>query len=162
MDEIWKDVVGNEDYQVSSMGRVKSLKSNNERILNLTAGGTKGKEYFAVSLYKDNVQETRNVHCLVAESFLNHKPDGNKLVVDHINKDRLDNRMENLQIISHRQNLSKDKKSGSSKYVGVHWNKQKSRFKAEIQINGKMKHLGFFNDEEKASFAYQVALKKLS
>ena len=47
-----------------------------------------------------------------------------KLVVDHINNDPLDNRLENLQLISHRYNLSKDKKGGSSKFTGVSWDKR--------------------------------------
>ena len=46
-------------------------------------------------------------------AFLNHKPNGNKLVVDHINNVKTDNRLSNLQIITQRKNTSKDRTGGS-------------------------------------------------
>jgi hypothetical protein len=47
-----------------------------------------------------------------------------------------------------------------SKFVGVCWNKQKKKWQAKIQIDGKDKHLGYFNDEKEAACKYdeQAAL----
>jgi len=157
MNEIWKSIEGHESYEVSNLGRVKSLKCNKERILKR---GVDSSGYLHVNLYKDNKMKTKKIHQLVAIAFLNHKPDGMKLVVDHIDNNPLNNELGNLQIITHRENLSKDRK-GSSEYTGVHWNKSAKKWQSNIRINGKPKHLGYFTDESKASEAYQKALKEL-
>jgi hypothetical protein len=100
------------------------------------------------------------VHTLVAMVFLNHKPDGtNKICVDHINNIKTDNRLVNLQLITNRENTSKDKKDGTSKYVGVCWQKSKNKWMAQINIDDKKKYLGYFTDEHEAHLVYQKALK---
>jgi hypothetical protein len=96
---------------------------------------------------------------LVAMAFLNHKPCGHKLVVDHIDNNPLNDRLYNLQVITHRQNCSKDKK-GTSKYTGVTWEKRINKWKAHIRINSKLKYLGYFTDELKAANAYKKALEE--
>ena len=55
----------------------------------------------------------------MAMAFLGHTPDGHKLVVDHINGDRSDNRIENLQVVTSRVNSTKDVKLGISNHLGV-------------------------------------------
>ncbi len=159
MNEIWKDVVGYKGlYKISNLGSVKSLKFNKEKVLtkNLNTHG-----YLQVGLSKCGSVKSRGVHQLVAEAFLNHKPCGFKLVVDHQNGVRTDNKLENLQIITTRENNSKDKKGFSSKYTGVSWYNRTKKWKAQITISGKVKYLGSFTDELKASEAYQKALKEL-
>ena len=166
--EIWKEIKGFKNYEVSSLGRIKSLASiviysngkiggKKEKFLKLNLNGS---GYLGMSLSKNNKRKTKTIHQLMAIAFLNHKPSGCKLVVDHINNVKTDNRLENLQLITHRENVSKDRK-GSSKHTGVSWNKRRSKWKSSIQINGKPKHLGYFTDELEAAQAYQNALKKL-
>jgi len=156
MNEIWKDIVGYEGlYQVSNLGRVKSLIFGKEKILK---PGNNKYGYYKVNLYKAKVK-TFHIHKLVAMTFLHHTQNDHKLVVDHINANKLDNRVENLQIISQRHNTSKDKKNKTSKYTGVCWDKYK--WKSAIRINGKKKHLGVFNCETKAGLVYLQAVKEL-
>ena len=154
--EIWKEVKGYKDYKVSNLGRVKSLKAGKERIMN-PAVDYNG--YFNLSLYKNGKGKTRVIHQLVAESFLNHEPCGYDLVIDHINEVKTDNNVNNLRLVSARENCSKRK--GSSKYVGVCWYKQTNKWKAQIKANGKIKSLGYFTHELEASKAYQSALSAL-
>lgn len=158
--EIFKDIPGYEgSYQVSNLGRVKSLKLNREKILkpNINGGG-----YLYVILCNKGKFKTIRVHQLVAMAFLNHTPDGtHKIVVDHRNNDKQDNRLSNLQLISARKNSSKDKKGGTSKYTGVCWHKRDNKWLSSIEINGKNKHLGCFSSEEEASMYYQDALKSI-
>ena len=97
----------------------------------------------------------------VSVSFLNHKPCGHKIVVDHINNNKENDKLYNLQLISNRENTVKDIKGGTSKYTGVCWNKRQCKWQSAIQINGKGKHLGYFKSEKKASQAYQNELKKI-
>lgn len=157
--EIWKDVKNYEGlYQVSSEGRVKSLKFGKDRILKQSPNGC---VYLTVGLHKEGKQKTIKVHKLIAIAFLNHIPDGHKIVCDHIDNNKLNNRLENLQLITHRENTSKDKKGGTSQFIGVCWYKVAKKWRADIWINGKLKHLGLFTSELEASKAYQKALKSI-
>ena len=166
--EIWRDIKGFEGlYEISNLGRVKSLarivttargsRLRKERILKLSFDG---KRYLNVKIYKNNKSKTIKVHQLVAITFLNHKPEGHSSVVDHIDNNPLNNELGNLQIISQRENSSKDTK-GSSQYTGVCWDKSRKKWLSCITINGKLKYLGRFKDETKAAEAYQIALKNL-
>lgn len=85
---------------------------------------------------------------------INNTPDG--LGTDHINCDKLDNRRANLRTTTRSGNeANKPKKAGcSSKYKGVCWFKLRRKWKAEIKINGKKKHIGLFLSEEDAAKAY--------
>jgi hypothetical protein len=159
-EEIFKDVKGYEGlYQVSNLGRVKSLKYNKERILKLIPDAY---GYYRCNLCSNGKPKQFNVHILVAMAFLGHKSNGYKIVVDHIDNNEKNNRLDNLQLITHRENISKDIKGCSSKYVGVTWNKAKSKWQAQIMINGKLKYLGYFTNEIEAAEAYQLTLKNLT
>lgn len=101
--EIWKDIKGYEGlYQVSNLGRVKSLprvidrKTKGKRqtegqILNPWKRGMKGGEYLCVEIW----EKTYSVHRLVAQAFIPNPE--NKEEIDHINRNRFDNRVENLR-----------------------------------------------------------------
>ena len=98
---------------------------------------------------------------MVAITFLKHKPNGFKTVVDHINNIRTDNRLENLQLISQRENVSKDIVDKTSNYIGVYWDNLPSKWKSQIEINYKKVHLGYFDDELEASKIYQLAIDNI-
>lgn len=167
--EIWKDIPGYEGYyQVNNFGVVRSLdkfvreaggKSRIMRSAILKLFLTKG--YFRCGLTINKTQRIYYVHQLVAMAFLNYKPNGRFIVVDHINNIKTDNRLENLQIVSQRHNSSKDRK-GTSKYTGVSWFSRDKKWKAQVQIDGKILHLGYFANESEAALAYQNALKELA
>jgi hypothetical protein len=168
--EVWKDIPGYEGlYQVSNLGRVKSLpkeqitangvvKKYDGKILK---GSTTTSGYRLIVLCVNRNVKAYTIHQLVAMSFLNHKPDGHKLVIDHINDNKSDNRVENLQIVTQRVNTCKTQGKYSSKYKGVCYNKKANKWQSNIRINGKLKHLGLFKCELAASYAYQKALKEL-
>ena len=156
--ENWKDIKGYEGkYQVSDLGRVKSVKFDKEKILSKTksSGG-----YLKVSLCKDGKSKTKIVHSLVAQSFLNHKSNI-YIVVDHINNVKTDNRLSNLQIISQRENSTKDKNNKYSNYAGVTWHKNDKKWQSSIIVDGNQVYLGYFKSEERASIAYDFALTQL-
>lgn len=156
--EVFKNIPGYEGmYQVSNLGNVKSLKRKKERILKFSLDNH---GYYILSLYKENKAKTKQVSKLVAMTFLNHKPCGYKEIVDHIDNNPLNNNVNNLQIISNRENLSKDKK-GLSNYTGVSFKKDINKWQSRICINGKSNYLGVFNTELEASNAYQLKLKTL-
>ncbi len=169
--EIWKDIPNYEGrYQVSSLGRVKSLpkewfsgintiRKHNGKILKLRDNS---RGYYKVALSNKGVRNEYKVHQLVAITFLNHIPCGYNLVVDHINDNSKDNRVENLQIVTARFNAYKTQGKYSSNYKGVHWSTRHSKWVSQIQINGKLKYLGIFISEYEAHLAYQNKLKEIS
>ena len=84
------------------------------------------------------------------------------VVVDHINGNRLDNRMENLRLVNRAQN-NMNKGLGSnntSGHTGVAWDKSKRKWGAKIQIGGKTKYLGRYTDIENAIKARTEAEEK--
>lgn len=160
--EIFKDVKGYEGfYQVSNRGRVKSFVkwrgSSEPRILSapLNSDG-----YPLLHLCRNGNKKSIKVHQLVAMAFLGYTQNGNTVVVDHINHDKTDNNVKNLQVISHRENSCKRLKKYTSKYVGVSWRKDRNKWTARINLNGVYKHLGNFTDEKQAYFEYQKALNE--
>ena len=153
MEENWKDIEGYEGvYMVSDQGRIKSLNylgTGKERVLKLglNTGG-----YFQVILCKEGKRKARRIHQLVAQVFLNHVPCGMLRVVDHVDGNPRNNSLENLQIITHRENIekSKNKSKTSSKYMNVSWNKAANKWGTKIRFNGKPHYLGLFTDEVEA------------
>ena len=153
--EIWKDVKGYEGfYKVSNLGRVKSFYCNKEKILK---GSPDRKGYIRIGFRKKSLVKTMYIHQVVAVAFLNHTICGLKVIVDHIDNNKINNKADNLQLTTVRNNVSKDRIGGSSKYTGVSF----LGYSATISINGKNKHLGMFKTELEASNAYQKALHSL-
>ena len=72
--------------------------------------------------------------------------------IDHINRNRSDNRISNLRDVSRKQNLQNSGKSSAntSGHTGVSWNKQNSKWQAVIMHNYKNIHLGCYNTIEEA------------
>ena len=121
------------------------------------------KGYLGVNLSRDNKSKFIHTHIIVAVNFLNHEPDGHNIIVDHINNNQLDNNVDNLNLISARNNCSKDRVGGSSKYVGVilFENGNYKKWRADIKINGKQCSLGYFNTEIEAAEIYNIALANI-
>ena len=85
-----------------------------------------------------------------------------KLQIDHINRNRLDNRKENLRyctIAENRRNRSKS--NGISKYKGVSWDKERAKWYASIKYNYKNIYLGRHDNEITAAQAYDKKAKEL-
>ena len=143
MNEIFKNIPNYEGvYEVSNKGRVKRiLKDGNTKFKKLTKLNN---GYLAVQLSLNNKGKIFQIHQLVAMAFLNHKPCGHKIVVDHINNNPLDNIVDNLQLVSHRENLTKDKKGYSSEYAGVTWHKVAKKWVSHLQFKRLFLWLGLF------------------
>ena len=109
--EIWKDVIGWENYyQVSNTGYVRSKDRyirNYRSGLALTKGKllslNKTKGYLVATLFKDKIRERYPVHRLVALHFLSNAE--NKPTVNHINTIKDDNRVENLEWCTESENI---------------------------------------------------------
>jgi hypothetical protein len=173
--EVWKDVVGYEGlYEVSNLGNVKSLprivmcknKMQKTIIEKILKKFNSGNGYHGVKLSINSKTKTTAVHKLVAMAFLNHKPCGFKLVIDHINDIKTDNRLNNLQLVTQRYNCRKTQNNCLVNLKGVtietikHKEKIYKYYRSRININGKKISLGNFKTVEEAHLAYQNAILK--
>lgn len=116
MKEVFKDISGYEGkYQVSNLGHVKSLNYNGtgkEKILQSTDNGY---GYYRIHLFKNGKVKSYYLHRLVAQAFI--KNPENLPEVNHINQNKKDNRVDNLEWVSSKYNVrySKAKKVGCYK-----------------------------------------------
>jgi predicted XRE-type DNA-binding protein len=110
--EIWKKIKGFENYEVSSYGMVKSLYFKKEKILkfNISNAG-----YKYVVLSNKSKKKTFNIHRLVALNFLNNF--NNKKCVNHINENKLDNNVLNLEWCTYSENRKHSLNTGTYKNV---------------------------------------------
>lgn len=152
-EEQWKEIRDYEDYQVSNLGKVKSLKHGKEKVLKPTIING----YYHVGLSLNGKQKTKRVHKLVSIAFLNHNPYSHNLVVDHINNIKTDNRLENLQVVTQKFNVNKSK---NNKHLA--WSSKINKWILLIRYKGKQIYLGYFDNEIQASEIYAKELKKLS
>lgn len=99
MEEIWKDIKEYEGmYEISNMGRVKSLKCGKEMIMKKTLD----KGYELVGLYKDGVPKLHRVHRLVAIQFISNP--NNYPIINHIDEFPNNNHVDNLEWCTHLHN----------------------------------------------------------
>ena len=100
----------------------------------------------------------RAMHWFVAQLMRLEIPEG--FEIDHIDRNKFDNRRLNLRAASREiQKFNRNKlSSNTSGYIGVHFDNNK--WIASIRINGKINYLGYFDDPEEASEVYQAAKKE--
>ena len=129
LNEIWKPIKNYEGlYEVSNLGKVRRLKFINgmynfnqirECKQTLNTWG-----YMTVNLCKNGKSNTKRVHRLVAVAFLGES----NLQIDHINGNKQDNRLVNLQYVTPKENTNRAVKNGLIKYTEKR--RQKLREKA--------------------------------
>lgn len=107
-------------------------------------------------------QRSLQVHQLVAAAFLGYQWKGINMVVDHIDSNKLNNHIDNLRVVTIRENSSKEKTIKSGLPAGVNFFKRDKKYQSRIYINRKHIHLGLFNTIEEASYAYQQKLKTIN
>ena len=102
-------------------------------------------------------------HRVIAEVFLNAgKPLTTEQEVDHkepVDGTHWQDRLDNLRICSHSENLQnrKPRLSSTSGFKGIHWNTREGKWQASIGVLGKKQHLGVFTTPEAAASAYDTA-----
>ena len=145
MSEIYVNINGFSNYQVSNFGNVKNIKTG--RILK---PGTTRWGYMYVVLTNNGDISSLTVHRLVATAFIENPE--NKNCVDHIDRDRLNNNIDNLRWATYEENgqnrtISKNNTSGIN---GVSFVTSRNKWASRITVNGVKKNLGRFVNKEDA------------
>lgn len=114
-----------------------------------------GIEYAYINKKYKGKTTTYLLHRMLMETFLKRKLDKSEKI-DHINGNTLDNRLKNLRICSHTENMRNRKTSG---FKGVS-KTASGKYRARITVNNKELHLGSFKSKEEAAKAYNEAANK--
>ena len=160
--EVWEKIKGFEDYEISNLGNVKSLPkvlknrfgfyNSKEKILNSNIG-------FGGYRFQKIKNKTYSIHRLVAEHFLEKPIDKN--IVNHKDLNILNNNVNNLEWVSNRENTHHFQltQNTTSKYIGVSFDKNRSKWTSKIKVKGKTINLGRFDNEIDAYNKYKEYAK---
>lgn len=172
--EIWKEIKGFPNYMVSSLGNAKSLdryveqKHRNGKIYKRLIKGKAlephkhksddNKYYYTINLSRNGKVETQYLHILVAETFL--EKENNNYVVDHINRNSLDNTLANLRYVKNSDNI----KNATIAFRPDIFLTKDGYYRVRISIDGKRECIGFRKTYEEAlelyTHYYQVRQNK--
>ena len=147
MEEIWKDIKGYEGlYQVSNLGRIKSCKYN--KIMK----SNKSDRYLGINLYKNGKPTTFDIHRIVAKTFIDNP--NNYPIVNHIDGNKLNNNVDNLEWCTQSHNVKESYKLGLQKVKTpsmlqgfVPWNKGKKMTHEFIIKNCNSKKVNQYNTQ---------------
>lgn len=135
--ETWKKIEDAEGYEVSNYGRVRYHNTIKNIIISKT-------NYCYV--YIKSTKKNHLLHRLVAKAFIPNFD--SKKMVNHIDFDKTNNHIDNLEMVSNRENQCHSIKS-KNKYIGISFHKKLNKWTAQIMINGKLKYIGkYLSDEE--------------
>lgn len=147
--EEWKEITDYPNYQISNLGNVRN-KNNDILIPYLNKSG-----YYCIKIYTD--EYSKLIHRLIAEAFIPN-PD-NLPEVDHIDRNRKNNSLDNLRWVSRNENglnrkINFKKIKKTSRFRGVSLNKEINKWRVRIKMNGKDTHIGMFETEEEGARAF--------
>ena len=144
-----QQIPGYTDYACDEQGNIYSLKFNKIRKMKPAPNG---KGYLHVSLTINGKQKTSIVHKLIAKTFL--KDYSEDLEVDHIDRCKSNNNLENLRMVTRSENQQNNDAKGYC------WDNSAQKWKVRIGINGKSISLRSYDTEEEAREAYLKGKEK--
>lgn len=158
--EIWKDIDGFPGYQVSSFGRVKNKTSG----LILKCVEDKQTGYLRVNLWKNGIGSTKNVHRLVAESFIENPK--NKRLVNHKDCNKSNNNISNLEWATDSENMKHAFENGlcenTRKSARIQQEKLSKMPRTQRQIEAARENIVQVNKRPKTEKQIEVARKNIN
>lgn len=170
--EVWKQI-DNLPYEISSLGKIRNLKGKILKTYIQNSG------YEQIKLNYQGLHIHKSIHRLVAETFIANPL--NKLYVNHIDGNKLNNTVNNLEWCTNSENILHARKTGlnpynkptlglklkprsktakQSKYLGVFWDNTRQRWKAYVVFN-KVKYLQKrYKSEFEAALARDTCIKQ--
>ncbi len=149
VEEIWKPIVGYEGlYSVSTLGAVRNDKTNK-----ILKPRVHKRGYRNVCLCKPGLHKNCTVHRLVAIAFIPNPL--HKKEVDHRDRNRANNHIENLRWSTRSENAS------NNNALGYYFDKRAGKWKAQTLHNGKYINIGLYDTESEARVAYLDKVKEI-
>ena len=152
------------NYGISISGVVINLEKQKEVSQFIENG------YLRLNLFKPTSKRNWHrepIHRLLAMTYMDYEPGSRKIVIDHINNDSLDNRLENLQIVTSRINSSKDRQRKLDLPTGVYpiYGRNSVRYAVRIAHNvdgiRQREYLGSYDTVDAASDVYQTRRQEI-
>ena len=140
------EIEGYEDYLIYEDGRIWSKYGKGRFMKPLPDSNG----YLHVRLYKDGKSKTMTIHRLIGNAYIPNPE--NKPEIDHIDNIRQNNDISNLRWVTKSENKRNRAGWGDIPFRGVC--KDRNRFKTQIRIDGKLKHIGIYGTPEEAGEAY--------
>jgi len=149
--EIYANIVGFPNYQVSTFGFVKNIRTGRVLKPSIRNG------YLQVNLRNDGDTSSKNVHKIVAVAFLENP--ANKRCVDHQDRCKTNNHISNLRWATHTENNQNAsiKSNNTSGTTGVSFHRGAQKWMAQIKADGRNINLGYFREKTDAIVARQEA-----
>jgi hypothetical protein len=150
-EDIFIDLDKQEVTSLLSGNKLKKFLSTNKR--------KKEKNYYRVSFSKNKKNYTFLLHRLLFYWHHGYLPK----LVDHKDTNSQNNKIENLRQLNSSGNKrnSKKKENCTSKYKGVYWHKKHKKWVAQLCLNYKINHIGYFDNEDDAGQAYNDKIREL-
>lgn len=125
------------------------------------AGTVSNRGYLSIAITINGKSIRFQAHRLIW--YIMTSSDPNELQIDHIDGDKLNNKFSNLRLATQTQNMRNRgvNKKSKSQLKGAQWRKDKQKWCAQITVNQKVKHLGYFPTPELAHMAYCKAAAEL-
>jgi hypothetical protein len=145
--EEFRSIINYPNYSISNLGNVKNNKTNKILANSLHKSG-----YFIIGLFKDGKRWNFRINRLVAEAFL----DGfdKQFYIDHIDRNKINNNIKNLRMVTPTQSVLNRGIWGKSKYKGTYFSKTRKDWRSQIRVNKKAISLGNFKTELEGAMAY--------
>jgi hypothetical protein len=152
-------IYGDNDFRIWSKPRVDALRHKRGNYYLTNSLNEKG--YLRVTLSKDGKPNTVFIHQIVA-SILVENPE-NKPTVDHIDRDKSNNRPANLRWATNQeQNNNRGLYSNNTSGVkGVTWDKNRNKWRVKLRENGKFKYFGCFKDKKEAEIMRNLEYRRI-
>lgn len=153
--EEWRSISNFPGYYISDDGRFKKYERGVWIEIKSYLKESRRGHYLRVSLSSAEKKRCHfYVHKLIWEVFVGPVPEN--YVVDHVNGDRFDNRLENLRLATRSENNLNSAPQGTRRFKGV-IHLESGNYRAQIRVGGQTRSLGTFGDMDEAARAYDVA-----
>ena len=108
--------------------------------------------YYTFVLIRKKYRKLYLVHRVMGYAYLGLDIDDKTQIIDHIDRNRTNNNLINLRIVTQQQNAF-----NKSNIKGYYWEKERNKYRAQITVNRKKIHLGSYKTEICARLAYLTA-----
>lgn len=153
--ETWNIVIDYPNYLLSNLGNIKNNTTNKLLKPSLHKSG-----YLVVQLFRNGKRKVVRLHRLIAQTFLGDVDDTK--YIDHLDRNKLNNVLENLRVVTPLESVLNRGIWGKSKYKGAYYNEKRKDWRSQIRVDKKLINLGYYKTELECALAYNKYIEDYS